>query len=155
MIEIDIPGKGKYNIENVVFDYNGTLALDGKMNRKTTENIKKLSELVRVYILTADTYGDVKECCEGLPINLKTFPKDNASICKKEIVDKLKGQTVCVGNGFNDIEMFKISDLSICILDTEGCSGKLIAQSDIVLKSIEDSFEMLFNKNRIKATLRG
>lgn len=154
MIEIDIPGRRKYNISNIVFDYNGTLAVDGKMSKITLDNINKLSKLVEIYILTADTYGDVKNYCEGLPVNLKTFPGNSAASHKKEIVASLTGESICIGNGFNDIEMFKISDLSICILGEEGCCSKTIVQSDIVAKSINDVFDMLFNKNRIRATLR-
>ncbi len=62
--------------------------------------------------------------------------------------------TIVVGNGFNDIPMFKESMISIAVIEKEGCSGKLIAEADIVVKSIEDVFEMLLKTNRIKATLR-
>ncbi len=66
MLEIEIPGKGKINIENIVFDYNGTLALNGKLDEKAKSYLLKLKELVDIYILTADTYGTViKECKEG------------------------------------------------------------------------------------------
>lgn len=34
MIEIYIPGREDLKIENVIFDYNGTVAVDGVMNVK-------------------------------------------------------------------------------------------------------------------------
>lgn len=51
--------------------------------------------------------------------------------------------------------MFDVADLSICIIEGEGCAGKLLSHSDIIVKSIDDAFELVFNTNRIKATLRG
>ena len=155
MIEINIPGKGKYQIENIVFDYNGTIATDGEMSTETIDNIKKLSKIAEIYILTADTYGTVTEKCYGLPVKLITFPSDNASVYKRNIVESLNGDTICFGNGFNDIEMFKASTISVCVIGEEGCSGKLITLSDIVVSSIHDGFELLFKTDRIKADLRG
>lgn len=45
-----------------------------------------------------------------------------------------------IGNGMNDIEMFKVATLSIAVIGEEGCAGKLIVQSDIVVSSIEKVF---------------
>ncbi len=59
-----------------------------------------------------------------------------------------------IGNGMNDIEMFKSAILSVAVIGEEGCAGKLIAQSDIVVSSIEKVFSMIENTNRIVATLR-
>ena len=50
MINIEIPGRGEYKIENAVFDYNGTVAVNGEMSENTIENLKKLSEFVNIYI---------------------------------------------------------------------------------------------------------
>lgn len=42
MIKIEIPGRGDYEIENAVFDYNGTVAVNGEMNENTQKNLKSL-----------------------------------------------------------------------------------------------------------------
>lgn len=155
MLQINIPGRGEIQIENIVFDYNGTLAVDGDIADTTKDMIQKLKEHVNIYILTADTYGTVEKICGNLGITIKTFPRENAGRCKKDIVKSLGGnQTITVGNGFNDIDMFKESTISIAVMEKEGCSGKLIAAADIVVKSIDDVFLMLLKPNRIKATLR-
>lgn len=60
MIFVEIPGRDNLNIKNIVFDYNGTVAEDGIMSLDTKENLKKISEKLKVYIITADTYGNVK-----------------------------------------------------------------------------------------------
>lgn len=46
MIKVDIPGRGKYEIENAVFDYNGTVAVNGDMSKNTQENLKNLVNLL-------------------------------------------------------------------------------------------------------------
>lgn len=155
MLVYNIPGIGKIEIENVVFDYNGTIAVDGKLIDEAKELIIKLKEYANIYILTADTYGTVKKECMELGVEVLTFPKEMVCLSKKEIVEKLGAEkTICVGNGFNDIEMFKICKISIAVMENEGCSGKLLAYSDIVTKSIKDAINIVLSKNRMKATLR-
>ncbi|WP_251861203.1 HAD hydrolase family protein [Clostridium sp. Marseille-Q2269] len=155
MIFIKIPGKYSINIKNIVFDYNGTLAEDGIMTTNTKENLKRISEKLNVYIITADTYGNVKKQCQGLPISIETFPKGSATLYKRIFVEKLgPEETMVIGNGMNDIEMFKTAVLSVAVIGEEGCAGKLITQSDIVVNKIESVFSMIYNTNRIVATLR-
>lgn len=155
MLLYEIPGRDNIQINNVVFDYNGTIAVNGKLIEGVKERINKLAEDVKVYILTADTYGTVERECKDINCKVLTFPKDKAGQFKKNIVKDLNGKyTICVGNGYNDIPMFQESILSIGIIEGEGASGKLIAQSDIVVGSIIDALNIILNKNMIKATLR-
>lgn len=156
MIEIKIPGRRDYLIKNIVFDYNGTIAANGKISNDTREKISELCKLVNVYVLTADTYGSAVKECEGLNLTLKTFPKDNAADFKAEIVDELgRDTTVCYGNGYNDMKMFKIASLSIAVLEKEGMCTALLGEADIIVKSIGDGINLLLNPNALIATLRG
>ncbi|TCO73797.1 HAD family hydrolase [Marinisporobacter balticus] len=155
MLKLEIPGRAGVEIENVVFDYNGTLAVDGEMSQSIKEMLMKIKNNFNVYILTADTYGTVKEACKDLDVNIKTFPHENVGICKSEIVKNLgKEKTICVGNGYNDIIMIQESVISMGIIGKEGCCGKLLCHCDIVVNAIEDVFDLLLHPNRIKATLR-
>lgn len=155
MLIYDIPGIGEIKIENIIFDYNGTVAIDGKLIENIRESLIKLKNYANIYILTADTYGTVKAQCSNLGIDVKTFPKENAGLFKKEIVEKLGAEnTICVGNGVNDVEMFKICRISIATIEGEGCSGKLLMHTDIAVKSIGDAIELILSKDRIRATLR-
>ncbi len=155
MLIFDIPGREKIEIENVVFDYNGTVALDGKLIEGVKEDIERLKEFVNIYILTADTYGTVRAECSDLGIEVKTFPKENASFFKKEIVEDLGADvSICIGNGFNDIEMFKVAALSIATIEEEGASGRLLAHADVVVKTIKNAMNLMLSENRMKATLR-
>ena len=89
MLKYDIPGLGEINIENIVFDYNGTIAEDGELIEGVGELLLELKNYCNVYILTADTYGTVREKCRQLGIVVKTFPVEKASDYKKEMVINL------------------------------------------------------------------
>lgn len=155
MLVYEIPGRDKIEIENLVLDYNGTIAVDGKVLNGVEDLLFELKKDVNIYILTADTYGTVREECKDLGAEILTFPKENAGKSKREIVEKLgKEKTVCIGNGFNDIPMSKEAILSIGIIEGEGASGQLLIHTDIVTRSIIEALKILINRNRVKATLR-
>ena len=92
MIRIDVPGREIIEIEHVVLDYNGTIAFDGQIIEGAARRIRELCRSARVYVLTADTYGTVRAQCDGLGVEIKTFPRANASECKEEIVRALGGK---------------------------------------------------------------
>lgn len=156
MISIDIPGKGKMQIENLVLDFNGTIAYDGNIKDGIREKIKALNEKeISIYILTADTYHQAKEQCIDLPVELQIFDQDNAAISKREIFNKIDSQyTMTIGNGNNDVELFEESVLSIAVVGDEGCAVKAIFAADIITNNIIDAIDLLLNPQRIKATLR-
>lgn len=155
MLVYEIPGREKIEIQNVVFDYNGTIAVDGKVLEGVEELFVELDKHVDIYILTADTYGTVAKECSRLPGKVWTFPKENAGESKRDIVKRLGGQnTLVVGNGFNDIPMFQESILSIAVIEGEGACGKLLPYAHIVARSIKEALEIILSENKVKATLR-
>ncbi|HEX16791.1 MAG TPA: ATPase P, partial [Deltaproteobacteria bacterium] len=58
---MEIPGRGTWEIENLVLDFNGTIAKDGRINPKVKDKINLLGKKLKVYVLTADTRGDVAQ----------------------------------------------------------------------------------------------
>ena len=54
MIKINIPGFGQINIEHVVFDYNGTIAMDGELIKGVKEGLA-LSSLLAADLMVKDT----------------------------------------------------------------------------------------------------
>ncbi|MDH4268643.1 MAG: ATPase P, partial [Deltaproteobacteria bacterium] len=70
MIEIDIPGWGNIEIENLVLDLNGTIATDGKIPLEVKEKINNLSDKVKIYILTVDTQGTASEESSDMGVEL-------------------------------------------------------------------------------------
>lgn len=155
-MNIHIPGYKDLKIQTIIFDYNGTLAVDGEISKEVQSAIIQLAESFQLYVLTADTYGSVKKACEGLPIKVYTFSGDAASLSKKEIVETLGPETcACLGNGRNDVEMLSIAGLSISVMGREGLYAPLIGVSDICVTSIRDALQLFLSPNRIVADLRG
>ena len=155
MIEILVPGLKPFEITQVVVDYNGTIAVDGRIPMELKAKLAKLSKLVPITVLTADTHGTAKAECEPLGLAVRTFPQESAAACKKEIVEELGPDNVaCLGNGFNDIPMFKIARLSIGVLDVEGMCGALLPHATILCRSSAEAIDLLLNPKRIIADLR-
>ena len=156
MLEIDIPGRGTFEIRHVVCDYNGTIAVDGRLTEGAAGRIREIAEFAQVSVLTADTFGTVHAECDGLPVDVRVFARDDASACKAAIVRELGAEgCVCIGNGFNDIAMFGEAALSIAIVGKEGACGKLLTCADVVVTNALDAFDLLLRTDRLRATLRG
>ncbi|WP_352404707.1 HAD family hydrolase [Sporanaerobacter acetigenes] len=156
MMKVDIPGYKNIEIENVVFDYNGTIAEDGILIEGVGELILELvSKGIKVYVLTADTNGIVRNQCEHLPAEIEVFDGEEATIHKRKFVEKIgKYKTVSIGNGRNDIEMFQMSRLSIAVVGSEGCFSKALISADIVVNNIIDAIQLILKPHRLKATMR-
>lgn len=154
MLHIEIPGRAPMDIANVVFDYNGTIAVDGAVLPELRERLEALLKLVPVYVLTADTYGTVRAQCEPLGLTVHTFPREGAAQCKEEIVKALSGASACFGNGFNDIQMFDAAALSVAILEGEGLCAALLPHADVLVRSAAEGLDLLLKEGRLKATLR-
>ncbi len=155
MLTYKIPGRDEIKIENIVFDYNGTIAIDGSVIDGVKELIEELANHLNVYILTADTYGTVREECKKISAEIISFTDENTGLEKKKIVDELGAdKSICIGNGFNDIDMFETAAIAIATIEGEGACTKLLLAADIVTRSIEDAIEIVLCENKMKAILR-
>ena len=59
-----------------------------------------------------------------------------------------------MGNGFNDIPMFRCAGLSIAVLLEEGMCAGLLAEADVLVRSALDGLDLLRRPDRLRATLR-
>ena len=149
---IDIPNFKEIEIKNIVFDYNGTIAVDGKLIDEVREFFKHSK--FNVFVITADTFGSVKtELEEFKNVNVIILNTTNHTKEKAEFVMSLKN-TIAIGNGNNDSLMLKEAEIGICVIGKEGASSKSIMNSDIVVKDIKDAINLIENPKRIIATLR-
>ncbi|MEY8764744.1 MULTISPECIES: HAD family hydrolase [Clostridium] len=154
MLKITIPGQNELSVKNAVFDFNGTLATDGKLKSSVREMLVEIEKFLDIYILSSDTYGSVQNECRNVGAKVQVL-KGSGGMKKKEFVRLLGADdTICIGNGKNDIGMFEICALSILVVGEEGCSVKTLLKSDIVVKNSEDALMLLMNPKRITATLR-
>lgn len=156
-MKITIPGRGNLEFEHVLLDYNGTIACDGILIPSVENRIKDICrEGLKVHVLTADSNGTVKKQCANLPIKIQIFDNANAAKNKREIAEKLgKENCVCIGNGYNDGQMFEACALSVIVMEREGCSVSSLIKADIVCRSIEDALDLIIRPSRMIPTLRG
>ena len=154
MLTIQIPGREELNLSHLILDYNGTIAEDGEIIESIRPRLAELSKVLSICVITADTHGTAARKCEGLPLEVLTFPTTEVGAIKAREVGKCTGGVITIGNGFNDIPMSDAADLSICVIGREGCCGKLLAHTDIVVTSIDDALDLLLKTGRIRATLR-
>lgn len=154
MLTVNIPGRGELVLSHLILDYNGTIALDGDIIPAIRPRLEVLARDLRIYVITADTHGTAARKCEGLPLEVRTFPTTEVGAIKAAEAAKLEGGVACIGNGFNDIRMADACGLSICVMGREGCCGALMAHCDVVVTSIEDALDLLIRTDRLRATLR-
>ena len=156
MIIIENMGMETLKIENLLLDYNGTIATDGVVIAEIKDRIEAIkAQGVNVYCLTADSYGNAKKQCEPLGIEVKTFCSAEAAKEKAKIANGLSGDSMAVGNGFNDILMFDAAALAVAVIGDEGCNAKLLSHADIVVHNIFDALDLLLKPKRVVALLRG
>lgn len=155
MITIDIPGYKKIDVEHLVLDYNGTLAIDGRLISGTFELLEFLSKQLALHVLTADTFGTVANEMKGIDCTLKIIRPSLQDIEKKKYLLNLgSDQTIAIGNGLNDTQMLKEAVLGIAVIQKEGAALKSILNADIICIDIIDALSLLLNPQRIVATLR-
>ncbi|MBW1689984.1 MAG: haloacid dehalogenase [Deltaproteobacteria bacterium] len=155
MIDIAVPGRGHYSIENLVLDLNGTIALDGKIIGGVKERLITLSKDLTIIVVTADTNKNANKLLKGLPVTVCTIEESRESEQKARLVrEKGEEVTVCVGNGSNDVSMLRESVIGICIVGQEGASSEAMMAADLVVPSINDALELFLKPHRMKASLR-
>ena len=155
MIEVNIPGYRKFQLEHLVLDYNGTIAFDGALIDGVKECLAELSQMLTVHVITADTFGSVKKAIEDIDCKLAVIPLDRQDVAKLEYVKNLGcEQTVSMGNGANDRLMLKASALGVAVIQGEGVAFETIASTDIVCTDILSALSLLTNPLRLIATLR-
>jgi soluble P-type ATPase len=155
MIQVNIPGKDSLNLEILVLDFNGTIALDGEMLEPVKGDLLRLSPFLKIHILTADTFGSVLRQCQGLPIQVKVLESMDHTTEKADYLLKFSPQEViAVGNGANDHLMLKRAQLGIAVIGFEGVSVPTLLSADLVVNKIEDAFGLLINPQRLTSTLR-
>jgi P-type E1-E2 ATPase len=155
VIEIDIPGFGMVRLEHLVSDFTGTLSVDGILLPKVEARLNKLSEMMNIHILTADTFGKAQAALKDVQCVMHILTGENHDVQKEEYVSKLGTESVvALGNGKNDRKMLKAARIGIAVTEGEGCAVDAIMAADIHIRGALDGLDLLLNTKRCKATLR-
>ncbi|SRR6056297_2148719 len=155
MIDVNIPGFNHLQLEDLVMDYNGTLAVDGNLENNVREELQRVSKDLRIHIITADTFGKVHAGFEDDPYVITVLQQEDQAIGKLKYIEQLgTEQCVCMGNGRNDRYMLEQSALGIAVMLEEGTAREAILSSDLLMPGILPALQLLTNSLRLMATLR-
>ena len=151
-VTIAVPGGPKIVLTHLVTDFTGTLAKDGRLLPGVSTRLRRLARVLHIVVATADTFGTVRRALTGLPVNI-FLVKTGAD--KARIVRELgPAHVVAVGNGHNDVRMFKAAGLSIAVIGPEGAAGRLLRGAVVVVGSAATALDLLMRPLRLGATLR-
>ena len=155
MIELNIPGRGFIQLEHLVTDVNGTLAVDGQLIEGLARNLRNLRDRLEIHLLTADTHGRQSAIDMQLGLQATRIPPGNEAEQKAEFVRRLGADRVmAIGQGANDAGMLKQAALGICVQSTEGVAVETLLAADIFVPDIFAALQLLEKPLRIVATLR-
>jgi len=152
---MEIPGKGIFEITDLVLDFNGTIARDGHIHNKVKDVLHLLGKKLTLHVLTADTRGDVETATRRLPVRIQKLEGVNTTEEKAAFVRSLGGaHVIAIGNGTNDRLMLKEACLGLCVLGEEGAATEALLASDAVFTSVLDALRFILKPLRHRATLR-
>ena len=155
MIELNIPGREALQLEHLVSDVNGTLAVDGQLSDGVKRVITSLRDRLEVHLLTADTHG--RQYLIDRQLGLQAIhiqPGDEAGQ-KAAYVRQLGAEgVIAIGQGANDAAMLKEAALGICVFSAEGTAVETLLAADLVTPDILTALELLDKPLRIVASLR-
>lgn len=154
-IAIDIPGFGHLQLDHLVSDYNGTLAVDGRLLPGVAERLRALAPSLRIHVVTADTFGLAAAELAGLPVELSIIPPEDQAGAKSVLALRLgAGQVVALGNGRNDRLLLSTAAVGIALLQGEGASAETLSSAHVVAPGATVALDLLLHPKRLIATLR-
>ena len=155
MLEINIPGRGNLQLNHLVCDVNGTLAVDGVLIEGLTQKIALVRNFLTVHLLTADTHGRQSVIDQQLNLKAVRVTPGNEARQKADYVHNLGANTVvALGQGANDAEMLRAAALGICVISPEGTAVETMMVADLLMPDVFSALDLLENPMRIKADLR-
>ena len=156
MIAFTLPDGKEYRLTDAIFDYNGTLAEDGILSEEIKQLLQQLGELIRVTVVTADTYGAARtQLADIKGVNLTIIDRGMEAEQKRDFVRSCgRENTICFGNGANDKEMFTEAALAVGVIGPEGAYQPTLARAQVVVTSPRSAISLLLKPTRLVATLR-
>lgn len=155
MLAIDIPGRGQFQLEHLVLDVNGTLAVDGVLIDGVADELTRLKSAIQIHLLTADTHGRQAELDRQLGLSAVRIPAGGESEAKAAFVRELGAESVlAMGQGANDAGMLSEAAIGVAILSVEGTAVEALTSADLVVPDILTGLALLDEPMRLKASLR-
>ena len=155
MLNLDIPGFKTLSLEHLVLDYDGTLAVDGRMMAGVYDRLHELVGMLKIHVVTADTFGKAREALQGLAAELVILGQTAQAEAKGAYVRELcSEQVVAIGNGRNDRQMLEAAALSMAVSSLEGTAVEALMAAHLYLPSVHEALDLLEKPLRLVSTLR-
>jgi len=155
MLELAVPGFRRLRLAHLVLDFNGTLAVGGRLLPSVKPRLAWLRRTLRIHVLTADTFGRARKELRGVRCELTILANGGEDRAKAAYVRRLGASScACIGNGRNDRLMLRQAALGICAMQAEGAATAAFLESDLVVLDICDALDLLADPSRLIATLR-
>jgi P-type E1-E2 ATPase len=155
MIELNIPGRGRLQLEHLVCDVNGTLALDGTLPVGMVRTLHALKDRLMIHIVSADTLGNLQSIERQLKINaIRINPLEEAEQKAAYVRELGVEQVAAIGQGANDAQMLKEAAIGICVLSLEGTAIETLMSADLVMPGIFEALELFDKPLRMVSSLR-
>ena len=155
MIEIALPLREPLRLQYLIVDMNGTVALDGELLPGVRERLAALSQVLEIWLITADTQGTLARVAPTLPVKVRPMAPGLGGPQKAALLEALGApQTAAIGNGANDAEMLGRAAVGIAVLGPEGLAAACVNAADVVAPNIEAALDLLLHPRRLVATLR-
>ena len=129
--------------------------MDGRLLPGVKELLNNVARIVKLHVVTADTFATACTALEGVECSLTVLSGEVTDVQKERYVRELGAERViAIGNGNNDRKMLAAARIGIAVIKGEGCSVNALISAEVAVKSIHDGLGLLFNPDRMKATLR-
>lgn len=154
MILIERSGQEVLEIDHLLIDFEGTLAMDRRVHPKAKDKINLLSKRLKIYIFAKEERERVEDVLRRVRAEIIFLNPGESSKQKLELLKSLGGlRTAVIGNGMDDLSMMKEAALGMVILGKEGASGALIQVAHLVFTNVIDALDFLLKPLRQRATL--
>lgn len=154
MITIQRHGQPPIQIEFLLIDYEGTLAIDGRVHPKAKDKVNLLSKRLKISILANGDKEKVEERLKNVKAEVLFLKEGEASREKLDLLRRLGPErTVAFGNGMDDAPMLGEAGFSICVMGKEGAAGETLRTADLVVIDILNGLDFLLKPLRQKSTL--
>ncbi|MBU1018186.1 HAD family hydrolase [Patescibacteria group bacterium] len=152
-MKYNIPQIGVIEINTIVLDLNGTLAVRGKIVDGVKERLITLKKLgIKLILFTGDQRGNASDLCNELDIDFKKAVSQKE---KEQFFLELDTEhSAAIGNSRIDNGKFRHAKLSIATLQAEGIHTGIIGHVDIIVPTISDALDLFIDSDSLKATMR-
>jgi soluble P-type ATPase len=120
------------------------------------ERLAALRSLLTVHLITADTHGQQAAIDAALGLSaVRTRPGEPEAEQKAACVQTPGAEQVAaIGNGANDVLMFRAARLAIAVLGPEGLAAAALREADVIVPDVGAALDLLLRPQRLLATLR-